>query len=49
MGGGVPLFFSEFNEANNNVFSAVPPEIHAAVALNARMEKHTGGFRNRFL
>jgi len=32
----------------HNVFSSVPPEIHAAVALNAMMEKHTCGHHNSF-
>lgn len=32
----------------HNVFSSVPPEIHAAVALNATMENYTGGFHNGF-
>lgn len=31
-----------------NVFSTVPPELHAAVALNAMMDKYTSGFHNSF-
>ncbi|KAL7541349.1 hypothetical protein ACHAXR_010839 [Thalassiosira sp. AJA248-18] len=39
-------FLGNREHAAHNVFSTVPPEIHAAVALNAMMEKYTSGFHN---
>mmetsp|Transcript_2800 Transcript_2800/g.5068 ORF Transcript_2800/g.5068 Transcript_2800/m.5068 type:complete len:386 (-) Transcript_2800:150-1307(-) len=33
----------------HNVFASIPPEIHAAVALNTMMEKYTSGYHNSFL
>lgn len=38
----------EYGHGAHNVFSSVPPEIHAAVALNTMMEKYTIGFHNSF-
>ena len=33
---------------NYSTFVSVPPDIHAAVSLNAMMEKYTSGFHNSF-
>mmetsp|Transcript_38619 Transcript_38619/g.83220 ORF Transcript_38619/g.83220 Transcript_38619/m.83220 type:complete len:382 (+) Transcript_38619:146-1291(+) len=47
--GGVNKYLQAKREnGTQNVFSSVPPEIHAAVALNTMMEKYTSGFHNGF-
>jgi len=44
----VDYFLGNREYASHNVFSSVPPDIHAAVALNSMMEEYAGGFRNGF-
>eukprot|EP00581_Thalassiosira_minuscula_P008060 CAMPEP_0183703602 /NCGR_PEP_ID=MMETSP0737-20130205/1295_1 /TAXON_ID=385413 /ORGANISM="Thalassiosira miniscula, Strain CCMP1093" /LENGTH=424 /DNA_ID=CAMNT_0025930391 /DNA_START=112 /DNA_END=1386 /DNA_ORIENTATION=+ len=41
-------FLGNREYAAHNVFSSVPPEMHAAVALNTMMEKYTSGYHNSF-
>ena len=45
-GGNNNYYLGNREYAAHNVFSSVPPEIHAAVALNAMMEKHASGYHN---
>lgn len=47
-GGGGEYFHGNRQYGAHNVYSSVPPEVHAAVALNAMMEKHTSQFHNSF-
>ncbi|KAL9180689.1 hypothetical protein ACHAXT_011142 [Thalassiosira profunda] len=47
-GGGGSYFLGNQEYGSYNVFSSVPPEMHAAVALNAMMEEFTGGRHNSF-
>ena len=47
-GGSSDNFLASQQYVAHNVNSSVPPEIHAAVALNAMMEKYTSGFHNSF-
>jgi len=42
--GGTP----EEDANNNGAMMSVSPEMHAAVALNAMLERHTSGFHNSF-
>lgn len=44
--GGNNYFLGNRLYGENNVFSSVPPELHAAVALNAMMEKYASGYHN---
>ena len=45
-GGNNNYYLGNREYAAHNVFSTVPPEIHAAVALNAMMEKYASGYHN---
>ncbi|KAL7529806.1 hypothetical protein ACHAWF_003119 [Thalassiosira exigua] len=48
-GGGRDGYYLGNREyGSHNVYSSVPPELHAAVALNAMMDEHTGGYHNSF-
>jgi hypothetical protein len=49
IGGGSATYFAGNQiHGSHNTFSSIPPEIHAAVALNAMMEKYTSAFHNSF-
>ncbi|KAL7515997.1 hypothetical protein ACHAWX_001058 [Stephanocyclus meneghinianus] len=45
---GSTYFVGNQLHGSQNAFTSVPPQIHAAVALNAMMEKYTSGFQNSF-
>jgi hypothetical protein len=47
-GGGSDYFLGNQEYGAYNVFSSVPPSLHAAVALNAAMERYTGTCHNSF-
>ena len=48
VGGGSSSSVSKWEYEDDNVVNNVSPEIHAAVALNAMLERHTSDFHNSF-
>lgn len=46
--GGNAYFTGNQIHGSHNLFTSIPPEIHAAIALNAMMEKYTSTFHSSF-